>query len=239
MMEIDPTSYNQPPVHYSSQSTPHEEPPIIEMTSRLGLIGKLVTWELDPKRSCCCPALFKSWTIFVIKKAFVVLDFVGIGGVCYRFAFPFLDKTLGIKIYNLASAKGFQADWDHFTHHKVHCYQLNNEEWASLNTSEIRTQVPPDHRAGWPSITLNYIKEVLANPEFQKDPQAFMQEWKEKRGTKEILLVGPDSALKFFNRELPDLKIQHFDPNDRASLEAMISLRAKAEVFAQEVWNEK
>jgi hypothetical protein len=295
----------------NNRPTPNWEPPVIETTSRSGLIGKLVTWELDPKRSCCCPALFKSWTIFVIKKAFVFLDFVGIGGVCYRFAFPFLDKTLGIKIYNLASAKGFQADWNQ-SHRslssineisaKIRNHQPKEGSISFLGTPNgsfipLSTLSPggffdfiqgESHEGGavsqdqepsrkgfstlltvptnlgeffggkcfrpltepiisttqtvidntsWVAETLNYIKQVLANPEFQKNPKTFIQEWKEKRGSQDNFAIGADSALEFFNRELPGFKIQRFDGTDRASLDAMASLAAKAEIFAKERWS--
>ncbi len=45
---------------------------------RQGFFGKLVAWERDPSGSCC-PAAVKAWTLFLIEKAFVVLDWTGIG----------------------------------------------------------------------------------------------------------------------------------------------------------------
>lgn len=52
------------------------------------------------------------------------------------------------------------------------------------------------------SEIVNYIQQVLNDPEFEKDPQSFMQKWKEDRGGSEEFRVEEDSARSFFKKEL-------------------------------------
>jgi hypothetical protein len=215
----------------------------IEATSRSGFIGKLVTWELDPKRSCCCSASFKSAIIFFIKKAFVVLDFIGIGSVCYRLAFPFLDNILGIKIHNLASAKGFQADWNQCHRSSSATYEIFTNETRSQTKEEMENVLPlSSPTTSSPEIflrsddsndekslggkcsrhltelvisttqtlidrtsgvieTLDYIKQILANPKSQKNPKAFMQEWVDPVEVKVTSIIAALASLQALSIE--------------------------------------
>lgn len=45
---------------------------------------------------------------------------------------------------------------------------------------------------------LNYIKEILYDSDFQKDPKAYMEAWKLRRGTTEELRIPEDIAAEFF-----------------------------------------
>lgn len=46
---------------------------------------------------------------------------------------------------------------------------------------------------------LAYIDQVLAKPEFQKDPKAYIKKWKVERGGSEEFRVVEDSAMNFFD----------------------------------------
>lgn len=64
---------------------------------------------------------------------------------------------------------------------------------------------------------LNYLREILENPDFQNDPFKYMKAWKERRGNTEELRLPEDPVRGFLKNEIKNnnknfaIKLTHAD----------------------------